>query len=123
MSDPEPGSQSRSRPPRSPGPRPPPRRPPSAGPRPPRGRVSPEAMAAARGGAVEGLAWLGRAPEAKASLLYGFLRLVARFVIFVVFRFRIRTDGQEHLPRRGGYFLVGAAHRGWMDPFVVMHAI
>ena len=79
-------------------------------------------MAAARGGAVEGLAWLGRPPEAKASLLYRFLRLVARFVIFVVFRFRIRTSGREQLPR-GGYLLVGAAHRGWMDPFVVMHAI
>jgi hypothetical protein len=79
-------------------------------------------MAAARGGAVEGLVWLGRTPEAKASILYRFLRLVARFVIFVLFRFRIRTSGQEHLPR-GGYLLVGAAHRGWMDPFVVMHAI
>jgi 1-acyl-sn-glycerol-3-phosphate acyltransferase len=80
-------------------------------------------MAAARGGAVEGLAWLGRRPEARASWLYRFLRLLARLVMFVVFRFRIRTDGQEHLPKGGGYFLVGAAHRGWMDPFVVMHAI
>jgi 1-acyl-sn-glycerol-3-phosphate acyltransferase len=84
--------------------------------------VSPEALAAQRGGAVEGLAWLGRPPEAKASLLYRFLRLVARFVMFVVFRFRIRTSGREHLPS-GGYFLVAAAHRGWLDPFVVMHAI
>jgi 1-acyl-sn-glycerol-3-phosphate acyltransferase len=84
--------------------------------------VAPEALAAARGGAVEGLAWLGRAPEAKASILYRLLRLIARFVIFVVFRFRIRTWGQEHLPA-GGYLLVGAAHRGWMDPFVVMHAL
>jgi 1-acyl-sn-glycerol-3-phosphate acyltransferase len=88
----------------------------------PRGRVSPEALAAQRGGAVEGLAWLGRPPEAKASILYRLLRLVGRFVIFMVFRFRIRTSGQEHLPR-GGYLLVAAAHRGWMDPFVVMHAI
>jgi 1-acyl-sn-glycerol-3-phosphate acyltransferase len=79
-------------------------------------------MAAARGGAVEGLAWLGRPPEAKASIPYRLLRLVARFVIFVGFRFRIRTSGQEHLPT-GGYLLVGAAHRGWMDPFVVMHAL
>ena len=84
--------------------------------------MSPEALAAARGGAVEGLAWLGRPPEAKASILYRMLRLVARFVIFGVFRIRIRTSGQEHLPK-GGYLLVGAAHRGWMDPFVVMHAI
>ena len=100
----------------------PPRPPEAKRTRPPRGRVSPEALAAARGGAVEGLAWLGRPPEAKASMLYRVLRLVARFVIFVVFRIRIRTSGQEHLPK-GGYLLVGAAHRGWMDPLVVMHAI
>jgi Acyltransferase len=90
--------------------------------RPPQGRVSPEALAAARGGAVEGLTWLGRPPEAKASILYRLLRLIARFVMFVLFRFRIQTSGQEHLPK-GGYLLVGAAHRGWIDPFVVMHAI
>ncbi len=88
----------------------------------PPGRISPEALAAERGGAVEGLAWLGRPPEANASILYRLVRLVARFLIFVVFRFRIRTSGQEHLPARG-YLLVAAAHRGWMDPFVVMHAI
>ena len=40
----------------------------------------------------------------------------------MVFRFHLDTGGQEHLPR-GGYLLVGAAHRGWMDPFVVLHAI
>ena len=100
-----------------------PDRPPASGRnRPPPGRVSPQALADQRGGAVEGLAWLGRPPEAKASILYRLLRLLARFVIFVVVRFRIRTSGQEHLPK-GGYLLVGAAHRGWMDPFVVMHAI
>jgi len=79
-------------------------------------------MAAARGGAVEGLAWLGRPPEARASWLYRSLRLVARSVCFGLFRFRITTSGREHLPA-GGYFLVAAAHRGWMDPFVVMHAL
>ncbi len=88
----------------------------------PPGRISPEALAAERGGAVEGLAWLGRPPEANASILYRLVRLVARFLIFVVFGFRIRTSGQEHLPA-GGYLLVAAVHRGWMDPFVVMHAI
>lgn len=40
----------------------------------------------------------------------------------MVFRFRIRTEGREHLPH-GGYLLVAAAHRGWMDPFVVIHAL
>ena len=49
--------------------------------RPPPGRISPEALAAARGGAVEGLAWLGRAPEAKASLLYRSIRLLVRFLL------------------------------------------
>jgi 1-acyl-sn-glycerol-3-phosphate acyltransferase len=88
----------------------------------PRARIRPEALAAARGGAREGLDWLGRQPEARASLLYRAVRVFARFLLFGVFRFRIETSGQDHLPS-GGYLLVGAAHRGWMDPFVVMHAL
>ena len=88
----------------------------------PRARLRPEALARARGGVREGLDWLGRAPEARASILYRFIRLVARFVLFVVFRFRIATSGQEHLPA-GGYLLIAGAHRGWMDPFVAMHAV
>ena len=88
----------------------------------PPARVSPEALAAARGGVTEGLDWLGRAPESKASLLYRLVRLFVRFVCFVLFRFRIATSGQEHIPS-GGYLLVAGAHRGWMDPFVVMHAL
>lgn len=88
----------------------------------PPGRLAPQALADARGGVREGLAWLGREPEARASLGYRAIRLLARFVLFGVLRFRIRTSGQEHVPP-GGYLLVAAAHRGWMDPFVVMHAI
>ena len=91
--------------------------------RPPPARIAPEALAAARGGAVEGLAWLGRQPEAKASLFYRAIRVLVRFLCFVVFRFRIATSGQEHIPVGGGYLVVAAAHRGWMDPFVVMHAL
>lgn len=90
--------------------------------RPPPGRISPQALADARGGALEGLEWLGRTPESKASPLYRAMRVLARAIIFGAFRFRIATSGQEHLPR-GGYFMVGAAHRGWMDPFVLLHAI
>jgi len=90
--------------------------------RPPSRLTSDVLEAGRRGGAKEGLEWLGREPESRASLLYRFLRLVARFVIFVLFRFRIETSGQEHLPK-GGYLLIGAAHRGWMDPFVALHAI
>jgi 1-acyl-sn-glycerol-3-phosphate acyltransferase len=43
-------------------------------------------------------------------------------VLFGIFRFRIRVEGREHLPS-GGYLLIGAAHRGWMDPFLVLHAL
>ena len=39
--------------------------PPTGRRRPPPGRLSPQALADARGGAVEGLAWLGRTPESQ----------------------------------------------------------
>lgn len=90
--------------------------------RPPPARIAPEALATGRGGVAEGLAWLGRAPESKASLLYRIVRVFVRFVCFGLFRFRIATSGQEHIPA-GGYLLVAGTHRGWMDPFVVMHAL
>lgn len=99
---------------------------PSIDPRPtsrrPRSRLRPQELAAARGGAREGLDWLGRQPEARASLLYRVMRLLVRFLLFGVFRFRIATSGQEHLPR-GGFLLIAGAHRGWMDPIVAMHAL
>ena len=91
--------------------------------RPPPGRVSPEALARARGDAREGLEWLGRPPETRATLLYRGVRLVARLILFGVFRFQIRAEGRDDLPANGGYILMGAAHRGWMDPFLVLHAL
>jgi 1-acyl-sn-glycerol-3-phosphate acyltransferase len=88
----------------------------------PRARVSPEALARAHGDAREGLDWLGRPPEVRARPFYRLVRVVVRAILFGLFRFRIETSGQERLPR-GGYLLIAAAHRGWMDPFVVLHAI
>jgi len=35
---------------------------------------------------------------------------------------RVDAEGRETLPA-GGYMLVGATHRGWMDPFLVLHAL
>ncbi|HEU4671295.1 MAG TPA: lysophospholipid acyltransferase family protein [Candidatus Limnocylindrales bacterium] len=32
-------------------------------------------------------------------------------------------SGREQIPALGGYLVVAAAHRGWMDPFAVMHAL
>ncbi|HEX5591186.1 MAG TPA: hypothetical protein VFX65_12925, partial [Candidatus Limnocylindrales bacterium] len=59
--------------------------------RPQAARLSPEALAASRGGVREGLEWLGRPPEARAGRLVRALALLARFVLFVVFRFRVTT--------------------------------
>jgi 1-acyl-sn-glycerol-3-phosphate acyltransferase len=70
----------------------------------------------------EGLDWLGRPPEIRASIPYRLLRGVVRVVLFGLLRFRISSSGQENLPR-GGYLLIAAAHRGWMDPLVVLHAL
>ena len=85
-------------------------------------RLSPQAMAAARGGVREGLDWLGREPEATASRFYRATRLFGRALLFGVFRFKVSTSGQERIPT-GGYLLVGAVHRGWMDPFLIQHAL
>ncbi len=86
-------------------------------------RTSPEALAAARGGVQEGLAWLGREPESTASLSVRGLAIVARLVLFGAFRFKVATSGRERIPTGGGYLLVAAIHRGWMDPFLIMHAL
>ena len=67
--------------------------------RPPPSRLAPDALARSRpGGAMEGLAWLGREPEARASILYRVVRLFARFVLFGLFRFRITATGRERSP-------------------------
>jgi 1-acyl-sn-glycerol-3-phosphate acyltransferase len=85
--------------------------------------VSPEALRAARRDAREGLAWLGRRPEVRPSMLLRVVRVLARAVFFGILRFRVERSGREHIPATGGYLLVGAVHRGWMDPFLVLHAL
>ena len=96
---------------------------PGSRPRPQRPRLSPQALAAARGGAREGLDWLGRPPESTAGLFVRLVVVAARFVLFVIFRFRVTASGQENLPKGGGYLVVAAIHRGWMDPFLILHAL
>jgi 1-acyl-sn-glycerol-3-phosphate acyltransferase len=89
----------------------------------PAARVRPQELAAARrGGAVEGLEWLGRAPSPRAGLLYRLLVLVARVALFGVLRVRLQVTGRELLPK-GGYLLVASAHRGWADLLVVIGAL
>lgn len=88
----------------------------------PRARIRPQKLAAARGRAIEGLEWLGRAPGPRAPILYRVLCAVGRIVLFGVFGLRVEVSGRELLPK-GGYLLVVAAHRGWADPFIVIHAL
>lgn len=63
------------------------------------------------------------------SLVVRLIASLARLVLFGLLRFRLAVDGRDHLPRgadgrpAGGYLVVAAAHRGWMDPFVVLHAL
>ena len=99
----------------------------SAGPpvrtRPERGRLSPEALAAARGGAQEGLTWLGRSPESRADWLVRAVNVVARLILFRIFGFKVEATGRELLPEAGGYLVVAAIHRGWMDPFLILNAL
>jgi 1-acyl-sn-glycerol-3-phosphate acyltransferase len=85
-------------------------------------RTSPETLAAERGGVTEGLAWLGRTPEVRASRTIRVLARLARLVLFGLLRFRVDTSRDDRVPS-GGYLLVAAVHRGWMDPFLVMHAL
>jgi len=91
--------------------------------RPQRARLAPRALAEARGGVREGLEWLGRPPESSAGLFVRAFSLLARFLIFGLFRFRVTASGREHLPKAGGYLVVAAIHRGWMDPFLILHAL
>lgn len=83
----------------------------------------PEALALGRGGVREGLDWLGRAPESRAGALYRVVRWVARLILFGLFRFRAHAEGRALLPGRGGYLVVAAIHRSWMDPFLILHAL
>ncbi len=86
-------------------------------------RTSPEALARSRGGVQEGLAWLGRTPETKAGALVRLLAIVFRFLVFGVLRLHHQRLGSERVPAGGGYLVIAAVHRGWMDPFLIMAAL
>jgi 1-acyl-sn-glycerol-3-phosphate acyltransferase len=46
-----------------------------------------------------------------------------RLVFFGLLRLKHERLGTEHVPASGGYVVVGAVHRGWLDPFLIMHAL
>lgn len=51
------------------------------------------------------------------------LALAFRFLAFGILRLHHERQGSEQLPGTGAYLVVGAVHRGWMDPFLIMHAL
>jgi 1-acyl-sn-glycerol-3-phosphate acyltransferase len=54
---------------------------------------------------------------------YRLVRAFARVLLVGVFGFRVDARGREHLPTGGGYILLAALHRGWMDPFLALDAV
>src|SRR5947209_4345420 len=68
---------------------------------------------------LEGLAWLGRQPEARAGVLLRVLIGLGRFVAFRFCGLTLRAEGMEHQPTRA-HILACAVHRSWIDaPLVV----
>lgn len=83
----------------------------------------PEALAASLGEVPrEGIDWLGRAPDARAPLLYRLILSVAGLFLFRVCRLRLEVIGREHLPT-GGYLVISALHRSWIDPLLLVRAL
>lgn len=66
----------------------------------------------------EGVAWLGRAPWAEASLSYRALRLTLRIVLGAL-GMRVRGVGLERLATSGPRLLVGAPHRRYYEAFAL----
>ncbi len=66
----------------------------------------------------EGVAWLGRAPWAKASPAYRLLRFSMRSVGWV-FGLRVRSYGLDRLKHSGPRILVGAPHRRYYEAFAL----
>lgn len=64
--------------------------------------------------AVEGLAWLGRAPSARSNVLYAALWWIGRALLRLS-GLHITVEGAEHRPHEGGYLLAIGGHRRWLD--------
>jgi 1-acyl-sn-glycerol-3-phosphate acyltransferase len=85
--------------------------------------IRPDEVRRSRGDVREGLDWLGRPPDIRAGFVYRLTRGLARVAFLGVCGFRVDARGREHLPPGGGYLLLAAVHRGWMDPFLALDAV
>ena len=85
--------------------------------------IRPDEIRRSRRDVREGLDWLGKPPAIGAGFAYRLVRVLARVLLVGVFGFRVDARGREHLPPGGGYILLAALHRGWMDPFLALDAV
>ena len=85
--------------------------------------IRPDEIRRSRRDVREGLDWLGKPPAIRAGVAYRLVRAFARVLLVGVFGFRVDARGREHLPTGGGYILLAALHRGWMDPFLALDAV
>jgi 1-acyl-sn-glycerol-3-phosphate acyltransferase len=84
--------------------------------------VRPDELRRSGRDAREGLDWLGKPPEIHAGIVYRLARGAARVLLLGACGFRVDARGRENLPA-GGYLLLAAVHRGWMDPFLALDAV
>jgi 1-acyl-sn-glycerol-3-phosphate acyltransferase len=54
----------------------------------------------------------------RAGTAYRVARVAWR-VVAACLRVRVRVEGDEHLPRSGGFIVAGLPHRTWVDPFLL----
>jgi 1-acyl-sn-glycerol-3-phosphate acyltransferase len=85
--------------------------------------VRPDELRRSGRDAREGLDWLGKPPEIHAGIVYRLARGAARVLLLGACGFRVDARGRENLPAGGGYLLLAAVHRGWMDPYLALDAV
>jgi 1-acyl-sn-glycerol-3-phosphate acyltransferase len=85
--------------------------------------IRPDEVRRARRDVREGLDWLGKPPAVRAGIAFRLARAISRILLVGIAGFRVDARGREHLPAGGGYLLLAAVHRGWMDPFLALDAV
>jgi 1-acyl-sn-glycerol-3-phosphate acyltransferase len=85
--------------------------------------IRPDEIRRSRRDVREGLDWLGKPPQIRAGVAFRLARATARILLMGLCGFRVDARGREHLPPGGGYILLAALHRGWMDPFLALDAV
>lgn len=85
--------------------------------------VRPEELRRSGRDVREGLDWLGKPPDIRAGLVYRLARGIGRVLLLGVCGFRVDRRGRENIPPAGGYLLLAAVHRGWLDPLLALEAL